>query len=196
MSITSTDPIIEAPENNRSHGFAPSPKQSGRRIALWGILSLIAVAIVGVVALALGGLFLARGSAVSVSEPAGVMNEAAVPETTIAKGTVQAPAIVTFENQSDLLLAFGGAWTAGDFESMSAYANDAVIATAQEWHDGGSAAITSDNVDDIVAGCTDAGSCQFLYAPPDGFGLIFDATITETDTGLMISDLQFGGDAG
>lgn len=106
-----------------------------------------------------------------------------------------------FVDPSLLLLAFADAWNSADWTRMETMAADNVIAVAKEWYDeAGGAEITTDNIDFIVENCTSQAdgntSCQFLYAPESGFGLIFDAIYATTEDGVMMVDLVFGGDAG
>ena len=84
---------------------------------------------------------------------------------------------------------------------MSSFANSNVVEVAKEWRsEEGFVNITSENVDVILETCSAPGAgvtmCEFTYAPPEGFGLIFNSTYESTDAGLRITDLQFAGDAG
>ena len=100
-----------------------------------------------------------------------------------------------------LLLAFAGAWDTADWDAMSKIASAEAVAVATEWYEeGGFVNLTADNLDLTLETCFEptAGEtrCEFVYAPPEGFGLIFDAGIAAGTDGLIVTELVFGGDAG
>lgn len=106
-----------------------------------------------------------------------------------------------FLEPAELFLAFGEAWTAGDWDRMGTMATDEVVDVARDWQaDGGSALLSADNIDLVLEGCfspaTGRTSCEILFAPTSGFGLIFEATYATAGDGLIMVDLVFAGDAG
>lgn len=130
--------------------------------------------------------------------------------TTTASTTTTTTSTTTLTSQpvgaatpEDLLTAFGQAWDDADWEAMRTIATEPVVATAMEsFSEGGSANFDDeDTLSSVLENCTESQSgdgrqCEFVYAPPEGFGLIFDLTYTPTATGLVVTDLVFGGDAG
>ncbi len=97
---------------------------------------------------------------------------------------------------SSLLSEFAAAWDAGDWEAMSALASPGVIEVAKEWRqEGGNA---SEGLSAVSDECIKAGGtgCEFLYAPPEGSGLIFQLDYSDVDGVLAVTNLVFGGDAG
>ena len=100
---------------------------------------------------------------------------------------------------TELLVEFATAWDAADWDSLGSLATSNVVEVAMEWYeDGGNATEGLSNA--LENGCLDVFdtglTCQFVYAPPEGRGLIFNVTYANSDTGLVVTDLLFGGDAG
>ena len=180
-----------APVAPRAGHAAMAPEPSGNEnrgmakvllAVLAGVLAALAVLVV----IALAGVFFLRSSS---SENVGPQEVAVAAD---------APAGVAPET---LLVDFARAWSSGDWDVMSAFASADVIATAQEFQDGGGTLdITDANVDEVMQRCVpapDGGtSCEVYFAPSTGFGLIFTATYATVGDALLISNLEFGGDMG
>ena len=98
----------------------------------------------------------------------------------------------------ELLREFARTWDDADWDGMASIASRDVIDVAKEWHAEGGDAQTGVNyvVDTCAADGATSGQCEFVYAPPDGFGLLFDVSYGSTDAGLIVTDLTFGGDVG
>ena len=165
------------------------------------------------------GLFVAAILLAAVLFIAGIIAGRAGEETTSVNTQTDQPAIVTESDGSEAaagtdaaapvvvdptdaqlaaLTSFGDYWTAADWDGMGTISNDDVVATATEWYDAGGHLVV--NADFIPEQCTTAASgtstCELIYAPTDGFGLIFNFTLQPGDSGMTISDMSFGGDAG
>jgi hypothetical protein len=126
-----------------------------------------------------------------------------VPSTTTTVAIDPVPTdTVPVRSPADLLIDFADTWRAGDWEAMAELATDAVVTEAKIWFDGGDGPlISAENIDAILASCTGdataASGCEFLFAPNEGFGLIFSAAYATDDTGaLRLTELRFQGDAG
>ena len=92
---------------------------------------------------------------------------------------------------AELLVAFGTAWEAADWATMGTLATAPVVDVAREWFiDGGKVDVTADNAASVL----DNG--WLFYIPPEGFALIFRFAFDATDSGLLLTELTFGGDAG
>ncbi len=167
------------------------------RVVLAAMGFVLLSAVLAVAALVFGG-----------SSDDGVETRAAEQTTApVSAAPVERPAVdstsasATIDDPAALLLAFGEAWRTANWAQMQTLATPGVVATAQEWFsEDGYPSITTDNMQAVLDTCMAVGSggvqCQFIYAPPEGYGLIFDATYTEGAAGLMLSQLSFGGDAG
>ena len=106
-----------------------------------------------------------------------------------------------FQDPATLLLAFGSAWDSADWDRMRTMADEDVVSVATEWYEaGGTAGITSETIDAILEGCgtpaDGATTCQLLYLPTEGYGLIFQATYTTVGDTVTLTELTFAGDAG
>lgn len=197
---TSTKPIIESSERGNDSPARPRVSKNVKRGLLVGLFVIPAVAVVAFVVMIVAAVFVASGDDSTKGNAGVVTDEVMVEEP--ATPVVEEPAPVvdttatTIEDPADLLVTFAAAWTAGDFEAMQAYASQDAIGVAELWHDGGEALISTDNVQNVLDGCSADGSCEFLYAPTEGFGLIFNVTYADSANGLTITGLEFAGDAG
>jgi len=90
-----------------------------------------------------------------------------------------------------LLISFGAAWEAADWTTMRTLAADPVVAEAQKWFiEGGKVGVAADTI------WTTLSNGWFLYVPPEGYALIFSFTYDAADSGLVLTELTFAGDAG
>ena len=98
-----------------------------------------------------------------------------------------------------LLIDFATAWDSADWEAAGSLATSEAVEVAMEWHSEHANA-AEDVTYALDNGCLDAFetgmTCEFVYTAPDSRGLIFDATFAAADSGLMVTDLVFGGEAG
>ncbi|MDW3221144.1 MAG: hypothetical protein R8F63_21265 [Acidimicrobiales bacterium] len=168
----------------------PSSEQSSNRGASRGnggegqtLRWLLTAILVGVIASALFAAILA--AFLVAGDDAG----------TLDPGVVSAEGPAETMSSADRLVAFGAAWDHGDWDALSALASPAAVATAQEWFEAGGNA--SDGLAFVADSCADSASCQIVYAPPAGFGLLFDLTLgTNAEGALVVTELTFGGDTG
>jgi hypothetical protein len=97
----------------------------------------------------------------------------------------------SFDEAATLLISFGAAWEAADWPDMRTLATDPVVAEARErFIEGGKVGVSADNVRSTL----DNG--WFLYAPPGGYAMIVDFAYHATESGLLLTELTFAGDAG
>jgi hypothetical protein len=95
------------------------------------------------------------------------------------------------DDAATLLISFGAAWEAADWAAMRTLAADPVVAEAQGWFiEGGEVGVAADTIETVL----DNG--WFLYVPPEGYALIFNFAYDATESGLVLTELTFGGDAG
>jgi hypothetical protein len=95
------------------------------------------------------------------------------------------------DDAATLLISFGAAWDAADWAAMRTLAADPVVAEAQRWFiEGGKVGVAADTVETVL----DNG--WFLYLPPEGYALIFDFAYDAPESGLVLTELTFAGDAG
>ncbi len=157
----------------------------------------------------IAGLSLVLTAAVLAAACSSTEDSEAEATTTTAAPTTTAPTTAAptqpieagITDPSELLLTLAQTWDDADWEKMGSFANSNVVEVAKEWRDAnGFVNITPENIDVILETCFVPGAgvtmCEFVYAPPEGFGLIFNSTYESTDAGLRITDLQFGGDTG
>lgn len=166
------------------------------------VAGLVTGLITLVVALAVAVLLLGTGdggttittteSATAVATDAGADTsagaEAAAPEA--AADPVFDPAFT--------LAAFATLWDNADWAAMEAMSNADVVATAQEWRqEGGYLVVDRDLVpQQCTMSAIGEANCELIYAPPEGFGLIFLLTVQSTADGGSITQLTMAGDAG
>ena len=157
--------------------------------------------LVGVsLAVALGLLAGACGSSATSAGPSAETTDSVDSVTTSStKPPVSEASIVDETDPTELFVDFARAWDAGDWESVGSLATPNVVEVAMEWYEKGGNATESLSLA-LENGCLDVFdtglTCQFVYAPPTGSGLIFNVTYGTSDTGLIVTDLVFGGDAG
>lgn len=158
----------------------PSRRNDGEgRTVRWIVIAILSGVVASLVFAALLAGFLVFGDDADTRDSGAV--------------TAEGPAEVV--SNADRLVDFAAAWDRGDWDALSALASPAAVATAQEWYEPGGNA--SDGVAYAVDSCADATTCQIVYAPPAGFGLIFDLTLGTNEVGaLVVTDLTFGGDTG
>ncbi len=155
--------------------------------------------LVGVsLAMAAGLLAASCGSSASSSEQSAETTDSADSVTTSSTEPPVSPAPGEVDPTA-LLVDFATAWDAADWDSLGSLATSNVVDVAMEWYDDGGNA--SDGLSlALENGCLDefdtGSTCQFVYAMDDSTGLIFDVTYASSDTGLVVTDLMFGGDAG
>lgn len=204
--------IVEPPE---APAPAPPPAPARTRfgrIVLWVALVVVA-AMAATMALAVmlvlfarsaeepsqtGGVEVGAATSLASSESADLVSPG---PTGGATSTPVLPTARTDGEAEELLLTFAEAWRTADWDRLEALASGSVIATAKEWYsEGGAPNISEDNLEFIFETCSVDGdgatSCMFTYDPSEGFGLIFTATYADNGSGLRVSELTIGGDAG
>lgn len=184
-------PIAPGRTGELDRAPAPANRPRAPRPWLWLLVAgLVAIGLVAIVGAIVAGSAGPRPS--SGPSPADGLAEATGPAVDIVPAPV---------DPSPVLEAFGEAWTDGDWDRMATLADDDVVEVAREWHTvGGEALLEADRLDALHDSCQDLGregtSCQMLYAPPGGFGLIFAITYAPVGDGIAVVDLVFEGDAG
>ncbi len=106
---------------------------------------------------------------------------------------------------AQLLLAFSGAWQAGDWSQMGTLASEQAVAEAQSvFEPGATPTVVPETIRSVVGGCRPHGDttrCEVVYGAPGGTdaqpsGLIYYIDYAGTPAGLIVTQLTFGGDAG
>lgn len=187
----------------------PDRNRTGLWIALGVLIAICLALFIGAVALGLGASSddeaqSTAGVEASATSASGDQSIPAQPATTTGAAATSVPATAATASNEDaaaLLIGFGKAWETADWGQMETMASGQVVDVAKEWYqEGGSIEITQDNLNLILDGCWEsapgATSCDVLYAPSDGHGLIFSVVYVDTADGLRVDDLVFGGDAG
>lgn len=156
--------------------------------------------VVGVsLAVALGLLAGACGSSATSAGPSATTDSVDSVTTSSTQPPVTQAPIVDEVDPTELFVDFAMAWDASDWESVGYLATPNVVKVAMEWYEQGGNA-TENLALALENGCLDVFdtgmTCQFVYAPPAGRGLIFNVTYGTSDAGLIVTDLVFGGDAG